>query len=663
MNRAATDRIALKLWIWISAAASFAGWILSLVHQLDLPGYLVAAAITIALWFLLKAVEDHWTPQPREMPTRSPMARCRCGLSRLLYCPRFRRPLPLLFFTLAVLVFVSGVLYAPNNHMGLTYRVPRVLHYLADHHWSWVHTPDPRINDRACDNEWLIAPLLLFTHSDRALFLLNFFPFLLLPGLVFSVWTRLGVRARVAWHWMWLLPTGYTFLLQAGSTANDTFPTVYALAALDFSCRAWASRRWTDLWYSFLAAGLLTGAKASNLPLLLPWVISLVPLLRNGFSPPHPLSRRVSLACTAVVLVLAAMVSFLPTALLNIRYCGDWSGLALERPGMDMKNPLVGIWGNALVFLLDNLVPPFFPAASWWNQNALSVLPHALIEPLVENFEASFHWLWELPTEDWVGIGFGLSWLIIISILAAARRKRKSDSHWARREALPYRVRTLVLWGAWVALLAYCVKSGMATGARLISPYYPLLLPMVLASSSQQELVRRKWWQIAAWITVFLAVPVLVVTPGRPLWPARTILSRFHSSHPDQRLITRALNVYSIYASRADSLASARSLLPPGLAVVGFMARGDDSDISLWRPFFQRQVAHVLVSDSAQAIHERKVEYIIAGDINFGLNATTFEAWRQNIGAELVAVTNATARVSEGSQPWYLVRIRPTVER
>ena len=72
------------------------------------------------------------------------------------------------------------------------------------------------MNDRACGIEWLTAPLLLFTRCDRALFLLNFIPFLLLPGLVFSVFRRLGVRARVAWHWMWLLPTGYIFLLQAG---------------------------------------------------------------------------------------------------------------------------------------------------------------------------------------------------------------------------------------------------------------------------------------------------------------------------------------------------------------------------------------------------------------------------------------------------------------
>ncbi len=196
------------------------------------------------------------------------------------------------------------------------------------------------MTDRACGIEWLTAPLLLFTKSDRALFLINFVPFLLLPGLIYSVFTRLGVRARVAWQWMWLLPFGYDFLLQAGSISNDTFPAAYALAAIDFAARAWSSRRVPDLWHSILAAALMTGAKASNLPLLLPWAILIFAVL--------PLLRR-QITATLVVILLAALVSFLPTAILNLHYCnGDWSGLSIERAGMEMKNP-VALPGRRLV--------------------------------------------------------------------------------------------------------------------------------------------------------------------------------------------------------------------------------------------------------------------------------------------------------------------------
>src|SRR5207245_1856669 len=234
------------------------------------------------------------------------------------------------------------------------------------------------------------APLLLFTRSDRELFLLNFIPFLLLPGLVFSLLTRLGVRARVAWHWMWLLPTGYVFLLQAGSAGNDAFPTVYALAAVDFACRAWKSRRPSDIWYSILAVSLLTGAKASNLPLLLPWLVLIIPVL--------PLLRT-KLAGTARIALLAAVVSFLPTALLNLQYCHTWSGLNLERQGMDMKNPVVGIWGNSFLLFLNNFCPPFFPLAEWWNHHSLQLISGPIVRPMLRIFESVFHKLVELLTE------------------------------------------------------------------------------------------------------------------------------------------------------------------------------------------------------------------------------------------------------------------------
>ena len=53
--------------------------------------------------------------------------------------------------------------------------------------------------------------------ADRWTFLVNSICFVLLPGRVFSVLTRLGVPPKVAWYWMWLLPSGYCYLLQAAS--------------------------------------------------------------------------------------------------------------------------------------------------------------------------------------------------------------------------------------------------------------------------------------------------------------------------------------------------------------------------------------------------------------------------------------------------------------
>src|SRR5207302_1651994 len=117
------------------------------------------------------------------------------------------------------------------------------------------------------------------------------------------------------------------------------------------------------------------------------------------------------------ITLISALISFFPTAILNFKYCGDLFGLKLEQGGMDMENPLVGIWGNIFLFSLHNFAPPFFPQASWWNQHALSVLPQAIVAPLSVNFEATYHLLGEIPTEDWVGTGLGVSLLMGVAVV------------------------------------------------------------------------------------------------------------------------------------------------------------------------------------------------------------------------------------------------------
>lgn len=613
--------------------ATTAGWVLSAVGQLNRAGYLIFTVVAaLALWFFR-----------RELELQSFFARWHWPAIRR----RFSRAWPAWFLVLAALLFLGGLLYAPTNHTALTYRTPRVLHWLAEGNWFWIHTENYRMNNRACGIEWLTAPLLLFTKSDRALFLVNFIPFLLLPGMIFSAFTRLGVRGRVAWNWMWLLPTGYCFLLQAASLGNDTFPAVYALAMVDFGCRAWQTRRTVDLWYSILAAALLTGAKASNLPLLLPWAILILALL--------PLLLRKPV-WSLLMLALAALVSFLPTAGLNIFFIGDWSGLNLERAGMDMKNPLVGLWGNAFILALNNFLPPFFPLAGWWNQSALTVLPGAIVQPLVANFEMGWHWLGELPTEDWVGIGLGVSVLMTIAGVKSLRCGFFEKTVPPRARSIPACWRKWVIITPWIALLAYCIKSGMVTPARLIAPYYPLLLLLLVTGPGQAEMVRRGWWRIIVWLTLLLSVPVIVLTPGRPLWPAVTVLTGLHEANPEKRAIERALRVYTVYANRADPLANVRALLPPGIDVVGFVGTEDDIDISLWRPFGERRVEHILLSDPLEYIQRRNVRYAAVGGFNLKFNDTTLEEWQQRTGAEVIAETTATLKVSEGPQPWYVVQ-------
>jgi hypothetical protein len=267
-------------------------------------------------------------------------------------------------------------------------------------------------------------------------------------------------------------------------------------------------------------------------------------------------------------------------------------------------------------------------------------------------FDTGFFAIGELPTEDWAGLGFGISLLLVVSVIGKCGLRNVDCGI---RTEIPSALCKCVLLAAWVSLAVYCMKSGMTTTARLISPYYALLVPLLLIGPAQSEIIRRRWWRGLVGVVLFFAFVIVIVVPDRPLWPAKTILSKAHEKDPDQHLINRALTVYTVYAGRSDALAGVRALLPPGLKVVGFLGGEDDCDISLWRPFFERRVEHFQLMDSPAQIRER-AEYVVVSKTSMEAHGVSFDDWLQKSGASFVASTNAMLKITGGVQSWQLVR-------
>jgi hypothetical protein len=373
---------------------------------------------------------------------------------------------------------------------------------------------------------------------------------------------------------------------------------------------------------------------------------------------------------------------------------GDWSGLSIEHEGMHMKNPLAGVLGNAVLLVTNNFVPTFFPMAHWWNEHALSHFPSALVRLMDANFEVGYNTLGEMPTEDSAGIGFGISVLVVISMVAgrfltrnAERGTRKGKSRNEKSEkresgkAATARTRhdsprrsgaeagtrasqlstlnsRLVLAAPWIALLVYCMKSGMVTPGRLIAPYYPLLFPLLLVGIGQSQIVRRCWWRILAGGVFALALAALILNPSRPLWPANTIMAKLVARYPGQAKLMRAQKVYEVYGHRADPMPEVRQWFPQGLKVIGFMGFADDLDISMWKPYGSRRVEPFLISDSPETIRKLGMEYAVVSGLELHFDHVTIDEWLQKSGAELINSTTATTTVSMGPQPWYFVRFK-----
>jgi hypothetical protein len=622
-------------WVVFCAFCTVAGWSLSILHRLNRGGYLLAfliGGIGLILWWRKNR------PLLFPCPIRSRLAR------------RFRRPLPMGFLILTTLAFIGGVLYAPTNYDGLTYRVPRVLHWLSEDRWHWIHTFFPRLNTRAVGYEWVSAPVLALLRTDRVLFLINTVCIALLPGLVFSVFTRVGVRPRVAWHWMWIFPTGYCFLLQAGSIGNDLFGAVLVLAAVDFALRASQTKTAGNFWISMLAAGLLTNAKLSNLPLLAPWAVALLPswslLMR------WPLR-------TAAVGLIAVAVSLLPISALNLHYCHDWTGLSTEGLGMQ-KNLLVQVGANAVLTTTDNFVPPIFPMASKWNQFVERSIPPRLAVLLDQTMETpggnKLAVRGEMQIEENAGLGFGVSVLLVISVLGA------TIVRWRQRGATPNPHRSLyqtcVRWSPVIPFLVFVTQSNLSGPGRILTPYYALLLPIFLAADGHAQLVRRRWWRASALVVFAIALAPLVLSPARPLFPVKTVLNKLEARAGGSRLFTRALTVYTVYGQRNRAFAPALAVLPPDLKVLGLISY-DDPETSLWRPFGSRTIMHVRLEDTPADLKQRGIEYILVNHDVIGqwFFKSTREEWLTRMNAQVVRTIPLKLRAERGVVDWYLVKL------
>ena len=115
-------------------------------------------------------------------------------------------------------------------------------------------------------------------------------------------------------------------------------------------------------WYEWRDGLILVNMHESRCRLgwmrLNPKVIELV---RHFFTANKP----VAAICHGAQLLAAAGVSFLPTAALNLRYTGDWSGDPTNYFQIRIANPAYGLLGNAVELAAGNLAPPVAPLSPW----------------------------------------------------------------------------------------------------------------------------------------------------------------------------------------------------------------------------------------------------------------------------------------------------------
>jgi hypothetical protein len=624
----------VKVWVLLSSLVVASGWILSVFHQLNPVGYAIVFGLAIVACFF-------WQQQTRGQRKKN---------LRSWYHPLFRRfkcPAPLLFLALALLALVGGLLYPPFNGSSTAYRIPRVMYWLAADQWNWVRTLDVRMNIAGCGMEWFFAPLILLTHGDRLLFLPNWISFLLLPGLVFSVFTRLRISPRVAWWWMWLLPSGWCFIMQAGSTINDSFAAVYALAAVDFALRARESRRAGDVWLSLLSAALATGVKQSDVLLAIPGLIALWPSRQILFRRP--------IASLAIVLV-CALISVVPTIYFNLEHTGNWAGVTAHEWGnAELPSPFWGVIGNVFCLTAQNLKPPVFPFSKAWN----AAMQHFLQTSFGTHFRGfeDFGRLSFGVGESGAALGASVCLFVVLSFLMARSYRRTMKSPGAAQG--PDLLQLILKWVPWGLLLAFMAKIGTFENGRQFASYYILLFPLLLASPGQAILVRQRWWRILAVLIIASSASLLVISRDRPLFPAQRIISLLETKHPDSKLIANIKTTYAQTPAFAAERKSLAQVLPPDEPVLGF-APGVDcpAGSTIWLPYGQRRIIEVLPDDTLEQMRSEGMHYVVVENAFFKSAQVSMQQWLDRCHAVVTTQWQIVEDPYEPPKDFYLVKLQ-----
>jgi hypothetical protein len=568
------------IFVLLATWLNLCGWILSSFHALNALGYVFCLLLFFSsAGFVLRLG--------------------RFGGTTLLALTRWRRwalhPLPALWLLAFLLALAGGLFFEPRNYDFLTYRLSRILHWWAEGRWHWIATNNERMNISGPGFEWVLTPFVILTHSARAAALMNVLNFGLMPGLLFRFLTALRVRPSVAYQWMWLFPGGYCFVTQAGSAGNDAYAVTYLLAGIIFALEADRTGNVAWLYASILSAALLTGVKASNIPLLAPVLTSWWPARRLLPRPIMPL---------AVVVTIAALSSFAPVAIANQLFAGQWAGDTGGASGLQIFNPIAGIVGNLLQLVVNTGLSPIMPFASMWNNVAA---PRILQLPfgtwLHHNFPRLEFTVREVASEENIGIGLGVAalWMVLLARRVIIPHAGEASAHFHCR---PWSVRGLPFFLSIAGLLSlgvFLAKMGSEAGPRLLAPYYVILLIVVLLfTGSKHPRLRGPW---LGFCVLVQAVPVLLllIEPNRHLIPVPQIAHSVMRS--PNALLTRIDVVYSTYQSRADSLAPLRDLIPSDVTTIGFIADPDEPEVSLWRPFgSSRRVVDVIDSEKRESL-------------------------------------------------------------
>jgi hypothetical protein len=317
---------------------------------------------------------------------------------------------------------------------------------------------------------------------------------------------------------------------------------------------------------------------------------------------------------------------------------------------VQVKSPAAALLGNGLLLLQQSFMPPILPAAhkvnDWWKEKMPAAWHQTLEEKFPRYFLGSLN---ELPQEEGAGLGLGVTLLLLATVVAAV-------CEFFRKRSFP-KISPVSL-AAWISVLFFMLKMGSEATARLLLPYYPLAIVLILLLPVQEGLLRLRAWKIFIALAALSVLPMVILSPARPLWPALSVSEWLARHYPGQPAAQRITSVYFAYAHRNDALAPLRAGLPGGVLKIGLFAGSNDTDYSLWRPFGLRRVEYLQTGADQSVNLPDDVEWLVVKrDVWADASQVPLETWAAQHHAKITLSVSIVTLVSWGEQTWCVLHV------
>jgi hypothetical protein len=156
-------------------------------------------------------------------------------------------------------------------------------------------------------------------------------------------------------------------------------------------------------------------------------------------------------------------------------------------------------------------------------------------------------------------------------------------------------------------------------------------------------------------------IPVIILTPARPLAPVQTLARLTHS-----RIVGQIAEQYRFWDLLRDDLAPLRDQLPTGTARLGFAGGFRDTAYGLWKPLGDRVIVELGLPTGPRApLPPANLGYAVVTDRGISERyQSDLKTWLDRVGGEIIFTHPRNVMLDAHSAPkyesWYLVKLNPS---